>query len=317
MPSSADPSARSPGLQLELWRRAVCVREGAAHADGLAGLDRWRRPLDARLALVPVRDGRPAGMDPDAPLLEVLIAAAFSRQPPRLVRKRLGPLLRLGSRRHHAPLALLAGAGALKLDGHAVLPLRRHRLLAAPLDDEAALTALCAAAEAARDQPDRLLLTPLVPATGPWPWAPWAPPPGSPLSRRRDRLRALQDIDDYDVQHEALQLRDEAAGHIRHWSRLRIVRQAAGIATAARWMPFETVLPAADLLHVVVGEEIWEVWTDSVLDVFSAETRPLANHWPPRFVTRGGFPQAALGRLRGTGRLVQWTRAAPVTVEEG
>lgn len=266
---------------------------------------------------MPVRGARPAALLDDAPLLGQLIAQAWSQGPPRLVRKRDGPLLRLGSRRRRAPLVLLAGAPALGLPDHALLPLRTHRVLAAPLDDAEALGALCEAAEAARDHPDRLALEPLVPAPGGWPWERWSPAPGTALSRRASRLRVLQDIDDYNVQHDVLENHDQRLGHIRHWSRLRVVRGPGGLATAARWLPYETVLPAADLLHVVVGDEVWEIWADVVLDVFDAETRPLAHHWPPRFVTRGGFPTAALPRLRAAGRVVDWVRAAPVTVEEG
>jgi hypothetical protein len=212
---------------------------------------------------------------------------------------------------------MLGGAVALGLRDHALLPLRTHRVLAAPLDDESALVALCEAAEATRDHPDRVALEPRVPAAAAWPWARWSPAPGSALSRRASRLRVLQDIDDYTVQHDVLEHHDQVQGHIRHWSKLRVVRGPAGLATAARWLPYETVLPAADLLHVVVGDEVWEVWTDAVLDVFDAETRPLPHHWPPRFVTRGAFPASALPRLRAAGRVVDWVRAATVTVEEG
>ncbi len=309
-----------PSLELQIGRRAACVRQGARSGPGLAGLDRWCRPLDARLALVPVADGSPAGLAPGAPPLPVLLAQAWTGRPPPLLRRRAGPLLRIGSRRHRAPIALLAGPEALGLGGHAVLPLRHHRLLAAPLDDPAALAALCPAAEHAREAPDHVGLEPLVPAPGSpgaWPWTGWAPAPGSPLSRRRARLRTLQDFDDYNVQHDVLERHDQHLGHIRHWSRLRVLRRAGGLATAARWLPFETVLPAADLLHIVLdGDEVWEVWTDAVLDILTAESQPLAHHWPPRFATRGGFPKTAHARLRSAGQLVDWTRAAPVEVEE-
>lgn len=200
-----------------------------------------------------------------------------------------------------------------------LVPLRTHRMLVAPLGDEAALDALCDAAEGAREADDRLLMEPLVASDGPFPWTRWQPPAGTPLAHRVARLRALQDLDDYRLQHDAFVNSDERAGHIRHWSTLKLHRRAGvagGVVSTAIWMPFETVLPAADLVRVVLpGDELWEVWVDEILDIFTAETRPLAHAWPPRFVTRGGFPQAHHARLRGAGTLVGHTRAAVVEVE--
>lgn len=320
--AEATPSWESISKQLALRVSARSERVAEALDAGLQPDALPHTPLGPRLALDVVVSvhGEPVPAAPRLRALGVPVATALAvalRAPASW----LSPLQGAPGHARLLPIADLPGVfdvdihapcqlAGLLLPPHRLLPtpdpvalpLAADRLVVADGSRLDALRGLLSLAETVHEHPNVTCVQPhavdRTAGPGAFRWSPWRPPPEHPLFGWSRRNALLQDwLDD---QRTLSSWRAAAPAHPPR--PLRLVPRAAspgGRVSVADWPRAACTLPAADCFDVSgPGGAVRRVWVDDLLDVLSAETRPLPGAWPPRFIARSGCTQASWNRIQ-------------------